>query len=159
MNRRNFIGTGALAGAGALVLSQVACGPNIDTEIGIVLSTIPLLKPLLPNQVVLLDKIASVTTDLRKAYKAGDFNSAKNFFGSLDTNIQTLINDVGGASPRVQFLVALVGVAVHAIAALLNEQPAPVTATATAMAPDAVDRLKVLGSAEAAAKALASVKQ
>lgn len=163
MNRRTFIGTGALAGAGALIAAETGCAPkSVEVEIGILQSSIIALKPLLPAQATLLDKIGKLAGDFNTSYKAGNFTSAKDFFNSLADNIDVLISDVGGATPRVQFLVALAGVAIRAVAALLNEQgttqPAA-GAMATSLSPDTVNRVQQLGGADAAARMLQSVKQ
>jgi hypothetical protein len=156
-SRRKFIQVAAVGGVASLAITQLSCGPSLDTEIGIILTTIPLLKPFLPNQAVLLDKIAKITSDLQKAYRAGDFTNAKTFFNDLDVNIQTLIADVGGASPRIIFLVAIVGVALRAVAALINQSTPPAIMSAMA-SPGEVERVRVLGSAESAAKLLGSLK-
>lgn len=166
MKRRQFIGTTSVtllaAGTGgAFLLNQIACGgKSIDAESAIIDSTIIALKPLLPNQAALLDKIASVNRDFAAAYKKGDFVSARSFFDSLDVNISTLLNDIGAASPRVKFLVSVVSIALHAIAALLNEQATPaISAAAVKVAPVTSERVKTLGSDAAADKLLKSLKQ
>lgn len=159
--RRDFLRLAGVGGAGLLVASQIGCGASIATEIGIIQSTILALKPLLPNQAALLDKVSRLAGDFNTAYRAGNFSSAKDFFNSLADNIDTLIADVGVASPRVQFLVALVGVAIHAVAALLAEQGAASPKAgkmAGSMAPATVDRVQRMASPEVAAKLLQSVK-
>ncbi len=156
MNRRTFVGTTALAGAGLALGASKCGGKSVTAEIGIIQSTILALKPLLPGQAVLLDKVSKLAGDFGAAYARGDFASAKTFFASLADNITTLIGDIGAASPRVQFLVAVVGIAVRAIAALLNEQSTP--AIESMASPAEADRVHAMGSADAAAKALKVAK-
>lgn len=158
MNRRSMLKLSGVAGVGALTLGAGKCGgQSIETEVAIIQSTALALKSLLPAQSTLLDKVGKLASDFNVAYKRGDFVSAKATFESLDTDIQTLIADVGGASPRVVFLVALVGVALHAVASLLASQS---TSKLAAMAgPMTVNRVQQLGSAAAAAKMLEAAKQ
>ncbi len=165
MDRRTFnqnlcVGTTALITGGAL--AQIGCGgKSIANEISIIISTATELKPLLPNQSALLDKISLVANDFNKAYSAGDFNSARQFFDSLATNISTLANDIGADNPRISFLVALVSVAVHAVAALLSEQAATAPAIAKAArstAPASTDRVEKMASKASAQSVLSAVK-
>lgn len=167
-SKRNFMalaGTGmvgiAVGGVAAPVSQpgtpEPSCftKPNIGTEIGIIQTTAIALKALLPNQAVLLDKIVKLSGDFNAAYNRGDFTSAKTFVNSLADNIATLISDVGAGSPRIQFLVAVIGIAAKALAALFNANATPAV---MANMDSAADRLKVMGSAEAAAKALQAAK-
>lgn len=159
-DRRNFLKISTGAGIGALVVASVGAskcgGKSVTAEIGIIQSTILALKPLLPAQAALLDKISKLAGDFGAAYARGDFTSAKTFFASLADNITTLVGDVGAGSPRIQFLVAVVGIAVRAIAALLNEQATP--AIQSMASPAEADRVRAMGSAEAASKALQVAK-
>lgn len=168
-SKRNFMalaGTGvagiALGGIAAPIsqpgMPEPACssGKSVTAEIGIIQSTILALKPLLPAQATLLDKISKLAGDFGAAYARGDFTSAKTFFASLADNITTLVGDVGVGSPRIQFLVAVVGIAVRAIAALLNEQATP--AIQSMASPAEADRVRAMGSADAASRALRAAK-
>jgi len=159
MNRRTFISTGASAAAGAAVLGQIGCGKSIANEIAIIISTVGELKPLLPNQAAILDTIAKAATDFNAAYSKGDFDSARNFFDSLADNISTLMADIGVDNPHISFLVALISIAVHAVAALLNSQATPkLAARARGAAPRTADRVTSMSSPATAGKVLNSLK-
>lgn len=159
MNRRRFIQTGAAAGVGTVVVSQIACGKSIANEIAIIISTAGELKPLLPAQAALLDTIAKVAHDFNVAYSRGDFDSARQLFDSLAGDISTLMADIGQTDPHITLLVAIVSVAIHAVAALLNAQATPVLAgKARTAAPATVSRVQQMSSKDTAGKILDSVK-
>lgn len=163
MDRRQMISTSALAVGGFALGSAFtapACfGKSIEAESAIVDSAILSLKGLLPAQAALLDKIGKLNRDFAAAYKRGDFVDAKAFFASLDQNIQTLIDDLDvNVSARIKLLVGIVGVAVRAIAALLNEQSTPAI-VAAANAPAMQSRIQKLADPVAADKLLKSLKQ
>ncbi len=160
MNRRKFITTSAVAGIGTLAISQIGCGKSIANEVSVIASTVGELKPLLPNQAQLLDTIAKVAGDFNTAYSAGDFNSAASFFDSLATNVSTLANDIGVDNPHLTFLVAIISVCVHAVAALLQSQS---TTTSVAKArsvagPQSVSRAQQMASKASASAVLNAVK-
>ncbi len=160
MNRRSFIQTTATAGVGALALTQISCGKSIGNEIAIIISTAGELKPLLPNQSALLDKISLVASDFNKSYSAGDFNSATNFFNSLADNVSTLSHDIGADNPHIAFLVAIISIGVHAVAALLSSQSTPTTLTKAASIAGAqsVNRAQQMASQASAKAVLNAVK-
>lgn len=160
MNRRDMISRSALAVGGVAIgaaFGEPACSKlSITAEIGIIQSTILALKPLLPAQAGLLDRVSKLAGNFGAAYAKGDFASAKAFFMSLADNITTLVADVGVGSPRIQFLVAVVGIAVRAIAALLNEQSTPAIESMATSAE--ASKVRSMGGADAARRALQVAK-
>lgn len=161
MNRRSFIQTGAIGGGFTLALMLENCGgKSIANEISIILSTITELKPLLPNQSALLDKISLVANDFNKAYSSGDFNSATSFFNSLADNVSTLVGDIGTDNSHMTFLVAIIGIAVHAVAALLASQgtPSTVSKARSVAGPQSVTRAQQMASQASAKAVLNAVK-
>ena len=129
MNRRHFIHTGALAGAGALVISETACAPkNLSFFVQTLIGAMRDLSPLIPGQGVLLSKIITIATDFDAAYKRGDFANATAIFNTLVGNVTQLINDIGSLSTQIKTILAVVGIALRAIASLLASQATPAIA-------------------------------
>lgn len=161
MDRRKFIGTSVVAGAGLAVAAKCG-GKAVTAEVTIIKGAISELQLLYPTTTI-LGKIAKLADDFNADWTAGKFDSAKALFENLDTLIGQAINDLGvNASTRAKLLLATIGIALRAIAALISEQAqsAGVSAKAGAMAgPATVDRVRVLASDATATSLLNSVRQ
>jgi hypothetical protein len=160
MNRRKFIGTTALAGAG-LAMAPKCGGKSISAELVIVDGAVAELEVLFPNATT-LDKIRKLAKDFDADWTAGKFDSAKKFFENLDTLVSQTITDLEiNASTRAKLWLATLGIAVRTIAALIAEQgtaqPAAAAAAVTTV-PETVKRIRVLADARAADRILKSVQ-
>jgi len=162
MNRRNFIQTGAMGGASALLVSQIGCGgTSVSGTVTILTGAVAELKILFPAN-ALLGKIVSLADDFNKDWVAGKFDSARTLFGNLDVVVSQVISDLGvNASTRIKLLLAALGIALRTIAALIKEQgqQTPLAArTARTIAPQTVNRVNQLADPDVADKLLRSVK-
>lgn len=169
MNRRNFIGTSAAAGAGALVLSQAGCNPkNLSPYVQTIIGALEEVAPLLPGVSGKITAAIKVARDFDAAYKRGDFASATQIFESLAVNVSQIITDVGvNLSPEIKAGLAVVGIALRAIAVLLKSQSEqPVVAKAISRAktssapppPSAENRILTLADPAALDKAFQAAK-
>jgi len=163
MNRRTFIGTGAVGVASIAVTSQINCGgKSVSGTVTLITGAITELKLLFPSASA-LDKIIKLATDFNADWVAGKFDSARTFFENLDLTVQQVMNDLGvSASPRAKLLLASVGIAVRVIASLISEQGAaePRAARAAgAQAPATVSRVKQLSNAADADTILKAVQK
>lgn len=164
MNRRNFI-QGTAVGVGAVLITEsIGCGgKSVAPEVAILTGAVEELEILFPAQSVTLKKIVSLAQDFNRDWTAGKFDTAKDFFLNLDILVNQVITDLGAsASTRAKLLLAALGIAVRTIAALISEQGAqePKAAkTASATAPQAVDRVKQLSNAADASWILKAVQK
>lgn len=153
MNRRTFIGTTAVAGAGLASMGLKCGGPSVRNTVTIIAGAIAELKPLFPN-LDLLDKIITLANSFNNAWTAGKFNDARTFFLNLDTLVGQVIADLGvNATPRMKLILATLGIGVRTIAALIaeqaNAQPAAAVAAKSRM-PKAASRVEQLADPSAA---------
>ena len=89
-----------------------------------------------------------VANDFNSAWVKGQFDSARQFFESLDETVTLVINDLGiGASTRVKLLLASLGIAVRTIAALISEQGQTQPKAASMAGAKTVNRVKQLANA------------
>lgn len=160
MNRRTFIGTGAVAGVGIATMGLKCGGPSVNGTVTIIMGAISELRVLFPT-VPALDKVISLAKSFNEAWVAGKFDDARSFFENLDTTVGQVIADLGiNASTRIKLLLASVGIAVRTIAALIKEQGDANLAVAGAVrqsAPRTVSRIEKLADAAAADQLLKAV--
>lgn len=134
MNRRNFMVTGATAGAGALVLSQEACKPkDLSGWVVTIVADYGEIKILLPqlgfSQAVidrisgLIDNAVRIAKDFDDAYKAGKFDNAVVLFTSLGDLVTQVASEINVTDNRiVKLLVVGIQIARITIASLLKAQ-------------------------------------
>ena len=136
MNRREMIKTSgfgisslALTGASGAVLGfevvpEPACHKvSVGVEVSTAITFLNKVSSLLPGKVQIIAKVVGALNDFNKFYQAGDFNSAANFFNTVDADFTQLIADVGvNLSPLVKIALALIDAAISGIAVLLKSQ-------------------------------------
>jgi len=122
MNRRTFIQTGAVGGAG-LALST-ACSPkSVSAEVAAITGFLNEVSPLLPQFAARITQIIKVANDFNQAYAAGQFKDAATIFANLSGFVDQLTTDIGvNVPPQVKVALAIVNAAVRAIAILLKAQ-------------------------------------
>ena len=160
LNRRNFIGTSTLAGAGALVLSQTSCKPkNLSAWILTITTAFGEIKPLLSqlglSETVItkvsgwIDEGVRLAKLFDEAYKAGKFTDALTLFNSLGDIIAQVAAELGATDNRIVKL-ALVSISIAriALAAILQAQESS--------APEAI---RIAKSSKAGAKAANEVQR
>ena len=146
LNRRRFIQTGALAGAGALVVSQTACGPKVSFYVATIKGALIELKPLLPGAAQLISTAVKVADDFDAAYRRGDFADAITILKTLAGNIGQIADDAGVSTPQIKGIIAVAAIALRTIALLLDEQstqPAVAAARKKATKPQAAAAAEV----------------
>lgn len=128
MDRRTMLKTGSLAGIGALTLGTAACEKkDVDFYIAVVTGSMTQLKPFLPNQTVLIDKVISIAKSVNEAYQAGKLDSAL----LLANNLTAAINEVITAadvnlSDTVKMILSIANVALGTVAVLIeHSRPVP----------------------------------
>lgn len=135
MQRRAFIKTGAIAGAGALT---IGCKTNPSPFFAATISGLTELLPLLPKQNDNIQRAIQTAKDLEAAFRAGKFNT-----GALFENLAGVLNTIASdldLSSEARIKLAFVNVAVNVIATLLRKE---------AEAPDVAAAVKTQTSAEA----------
>jgi hypothetical protein len=124
-------GAGSLAlsaaGGGALIAVVVpdpSCSkPSIEIEVSTAITFLKRVSDLLPNQSGIVGKIVAALDSFNKAYQAGDFDSAGNFFDSVDSLFAQFTSDLGVNIPAsVKIAMALVDAAIAGIAVLLKSK-------------------------------------
>lgn len=132
MDRRNFnrnIITGGIALAvlapSTLLLEGCAPPKDLGFYIDTVTGAMKQLSPLLPGASGAISKVISVAGDLSAAYKRGDFVSAESLFATLSDDLALVAADVGVNSPTIKLALAVAGIALSTIAAILKAQATP----------------------------------
>lgn len=154
MNRRNAITTLSLGTAGFVVgtgFSAPACpgGKNLSTYVLIITQSYGEIKNLLPDlgfSSTTISKISDliaqaikIAEQFDKAYKAGAFQNAAQFFNQLGTLSLNIANELNVSNNRiVKGILAGIGIARVTIAAMLQSQADQLPAARTArLSPEA----------------------
>lgn len=133
MNRRTVLKTGGLAALGGMTLSVTGCGKNLSVYVATVIGSLEELSPLLPNLSPQIRKAVDIAKSFDSAYRAGKFTDASAIFTNLTSTVSEIVTIAGVTDPQVRIAIAVGGVALRAIAALLNSQATePAVATAVA---------------------------
>lgn len=131
MDRRNFNRTlltgGVVAVLAPSTLLLEGCAPPKDLGfyIDTVTGAMKQLAPLLPGAAGAISKVISVAGDLSAAYKRGDFASAESLFATLSDDLAMVAADAGVNSPTIKLALAVAGIALSTIAAILHAQATP----------------------------------
>lgn len=169
MNRRSVlksigIGTAAVIATPTLLL-QTACAKKVSTWVRALISPLEEIKPLIPSQSVLIDRVIAVAKEFDKAYQEGKFKGAVTVFTNLTGLVSQLITAAGvTAPPIVKTALALASIAIRAIAVILQEQgeanPAAVRSTmrGTSEEADALRNIRTLANPESIDQVLKAVK-
>lgn len=141
LSRRSFTQSLCLAGAGSLVIGGAVvtsgCGKNISIYTATVIGTLKELRPLLPNLADRLNQAIAIAETFDKAYREGKFLSAALTFENLTLVVNEIVKAIGIMSDQVRIAIAVGGVALHGIAAILKAQSTePAVAAAVAAAQD-----------------------
>ena len=165
INRRRFIQTGALAGAGALVLSQTACAKNLSVYEQTIIAAFEEVVALFPSAGPAATKIKKLIADFDAAYRAGDFKNATTLIASVASLASQVIADIGiNLTSGLKGALALAGIAIRFISKLLvdqgNAQPQVMAeaAKATGAMADAVATIKRLADPDVLNMAFAAVR-
>lgn len=133
MNRRTVLKTGGLAAVGVMTMGAKGCGKNIGIYTATVIGTLKELLPLLPNLSPRIKQAIAIAETFEKAYQDGKFADAAAIFENLTQVIGEIVNAIGVMNPNVKLAIAVGGIALRAIAAILKGQAAdPVVAAAVA---------------------------
>lgn len=115
-----------MAGGGlaiaSLPLVETGCGPKVSFYIQTFSGALIELKPLLPGAAGLIGKAIAAASDFDKQYRRGDFTSAIVTLQSLSADVSEIANDAGVDSPKIKGIIAVAGIALRAVAAILAEQ-------------------------------------
>jgi hypothetical protein len=148
MNRRQFTKRAALTVAVAgLTSSAFKCGSEqVSIYIRTITTFLNQISSLIPAQSAAIARIVKIASDFDAAYHRGDFDSADNFFNSLEQNLTALTNDIGvNTSNTVKTWLAIIGAAMTSLAVLFKEQvdtqPAIAARVRGAKSAGAVERL------------------
>lgn len=132
LSRRNLLITGGAAGLGALTLGTAACEKkDVDFYIATVTGSLTQLKPLLPNQIDLLNRAISIAREVNSAYQDGKFDSALGLANSLTATIESVITAAGvNLSDAVKLIFAMTNIAIGTVEILVRGS-APASARAS----------------------------
>lgn len=123
ITRRTLLKTGGLAAIGSLTIGTSGCGKDLTTYTSIIISALEELSPLLPGQSSFISNAIKIARDFDEAYRAGKFANATTLFSNLAGVIGQIADSVGVTSPAVKTTIAIAGVAMRAIAVLLQFIP------------------------------------
>ncbi len=129
MNRRvalQSIGTGTASVAvfGPVVFLQGCSPKNLSVYVQTVVGTLHELQPLLPDASANIAKAIKIASDFDKAYRDGKFADAIAVFSNLSGVISEIATDAGVDNSTVKVALAVAGIAMRAIAVLLQSQSA-----------------------------------
>lgn len=122
LSKRNFFVVGGAAALGTLVLGSSACEKkDVDFYIATVTGSLTQLKPLLPNQIDLLNRAISIAREVNSAYQDGKFDSALGLANSLTATIESVIIAAGvNLSDAVKMILSIANVALGTVAVLIG---------------------------------------
>lgn len=141
MNRRAMLKTTGAAGVGILTFGVAGCSKNINLYTATVIGTLEELLLLLPDLSDPIKKAIALAKSFDTAYREGKFANAGTIFANLTSVVSEIATLAGVTNPQVKLAIALGGVALRAIAALLKSQASdPAVATAVAASTDSVTK-------------------
>lgn len=164
MNRRSFIGTGAMVTGGAalgMVTMAPSCNPpKVSTYVRAFTGALGEIKLILPAQGAIIDRMIKVAEDFDKANLAGKFEDAKTFLLNLVSLFDQFTADLGVNVPLpVKTALLIAGVAIRAIAVLIDGELSRQPSMAARAEAGEVNKLKQLADEGAINAALKAIKR
>lgn len=126
LSRRRFLKVSGTAALGAVITGGAVindgCAKSVVFYVATVTGSLEALKPLLPNLSPQIDKAIAIARTFSDAYQSGKFANAAAVYANLVSVVDQIIRAAGVMSPEVTRIIALGGVALRFIGAVLADQ-------------------------------------